>query len=403
MPASRQLAILGGQPLFSEPLHVGRPSVGNRATFERLVGEVLDRRWFSNNGPLVREFEGRLQGFLGVRHCITVCNATVGLEIAVRAAGLKGEVIVPAYTFVATAHALQWQEVTPVFCDLDPATHNLDPSRVEALITPSTTGIIGVHVWGRPCAVEALEGIARRQGLTLMFDAAHAFGCGHAGRRIGTFGLAEIFSFHATKFFNTFEGGCVATNDDGLAARIRLMKNFGFSGLDNVIYLGTNGKMTEICAAMGLASFDALDGLIATNRANYLAYQAALADLPGLRLIDYDQRESQNFQYIVIELDEQAFGLGRDELVRVLWAENVRARKYFWPGVHRMEPYRTKFPETWRSLPATEALASRVMLLPTGQTVDHATINSIAQVLAAANAEAAEVKRVVGTGVCGTC
>ena len=154
-----------------------------------------------------------------MRNVIAVCNATVGLEIAIRALPMTGEVIVPAITFIATAHALQWQQITPVFCDIDPATHMLDPAEVETLITARTSGILGVHVWGRPCDVDALQDIADRHGLHLMFDAAHAFGCSHRGRMIGGFGRAEVFSFHATKFFNSFEGGAIATNDDELATQ----------------------------------------------------------------------------------------------------------------------------------------------------------------------------------------
>ena len=219
---------------------------------------------------------------IGVRHCVAMCNATIALEIAIRALGLKGEVILPSYTFVATAHALQWQEITPVFADLDPRTHNIDPASIERLITPRTTGIIGVHVWGRPCDTAALEGIAARRGLKLMFDAAHAFGCSHAGRMIGGFGTCEVLSFHATKFLNSFEGGAIVTNDDALADQMRLMRNFGFVDYDRVIYVGTNGKMTEICAAMGLTSLEAMDDIIAINKRNYEAYRRGLSGLPGI-------------------------------------------------------------------------------------------------------------------------
>ena len=224
------LAVLGGLPSFAETLHVGRPNIGRRDRFLSLMNDVLERRWLTNNGPLVQEFEASLTRYLGVKHCIPMCNATVALEIAIRASGLKGEVIVPSYTFIATAHALQWQEITPVFCDIDPLTHTIDPDRIEGLITPRTSGIIGVHIWGHTCDIAALTRIAERRGLTLMFDAAHAFGCSHHGRMIGNFGLAEVFSFHATKFLNSFEGGAVVTNDDELAAKIRLMQNFGFAG-----------------------------------------------------------------------------------------------------------------------------------------------------------------------------
>lgn len=372
-----ELAILGGTPAFPEPLHVGRPNIGNRETLRSLIDDALDRRWLTNDGPLVQELERRLAEYLGVRHCVTACNATVALEILARAAGLDGEVIVPSFTFVATAHALEWQRITPVFCDVDPRTHNIDPERVEALITPATTGIIGVHVWGRPCDVEALDDIASRHGIPLLFDAAHAFGASHAGRMIGNFGAAEVFSFHATKFFNTFEGGAVATNDDELATKIRLMRNFGFAGTDNVIYPGTNGKMHEISAAMGLTSFESLDDVIAINRRNYEVYLRELDGIPGVTLTRYDESERCNYQYVILEVDAAAAGLTADDLVRVLWAENVRARRYFHPGVHRMEPYRSRYPEAAARLPATEALASRVVSLPTGTAVDDADVRTI--------------------------
>ena len=337
-------ALLGGIPAFSEPLHVGRPNIGNRERLIARINDLLDRDWLTNNGPFVQEFEQRIADFLGVKHCIAMCNATMALEIAIRALDLRGEVIVPSFTFIATAHALQWQEITPVFCDVDPATHNIDPVKVENMITPRTTGIIGVHVWGRPCAIEALSEIAERCHLKLMFDAAHAFGCSHRGSMIGNFGEAEVFSFHATKFFNTFEGGAVTTNDDGLATKMRLMKNFGFSGYDNVIYIGTNGKMSEISAAMGLTGLESLDEFISTNHRNAAAYRFGLQDAPGVRLIEYNETERNNYQYVIVEVDETVAGLNRDDLLRILQAENILARRYFYPGCHQMEPYRSYFP-----------------------------------------------------------
>lgn len=376
-----QLAILTGAPAFAAPLHVGRPNIGDRAALLARINDLLDRRWLSNNGPFVQEFERRIVDFLGVRHCIAMCNATIALEIAARALGLHGEVIVPSFTFIATAHALQWQEITPVFCDVDPATHNLDPGKVEAMITPRTTGIVGVHVWGRPCAVEALSEIAARRRMKLMFDAAHAFGNSCKGRMIGRFGQAEVFSFHATKFFNTFEGGAVVTNDDELAAKIRLMTNFGFSGYDNVIYVGTNGKMSEVSAAMGLTGLESLDSFIAANRRNYGAYRAGLQDVPGVRLIAYDEAERNNYQYVIVEVDEVAAGISRDVLVRVLHAENVLARRYFYPGCHQMEPYRSYFPHARLLLPETERLTQRVMSLPTGTAVGPDEIAQVCRII----------------------
>ena len=376
-----ELALFGGVPAFREPLHVGRPNLGDRESFLARVHDILDRRWFTNNGRYVQEFEERLAARIGVRHCIAVCNATIALELAIRGLGMSGEVIVPSFTFVATAHSLQWQGITPVFCDIDPRTHNLDPERLAERITPRTTGIIGVHVWGRACAVDRLEEIARERGLKLVFDAAHALACTHRGVPIGGFGDAEVFSFHATKFLNSFEGGAIATNDDALAARIRLMKNFGFSGYDNVIYVGTNGKMTEVCAAMGLSSLERIDELIAVNRENHRAYARGLRDLPGLTLLEYDPGEESNHQYVVLEVDEERAGLSRDQLVQALHAENVLARRYFHPGCHAMEPYRTQFPDAGRHLPHTVALCARVLTLPNGTSVAVGDVETVCSIV----------------------
>ena len=372
-----ELAIFGGTPNFREELHVGRPNVGQREAFLARVNDLLDRRWLTNDGPFLQEFEKRISERLGVKHCIAVCNATVGLEIAIKATGLMGEVIVPSFTFIATAHALEWQQITPVFCDIDRATHNLDPLCVEQLITKRTTGIIGVHLWGRPCDVEALADIARRHKLKLLFDAAHAFACSHNGQMIGNFGNAELFSFHATKFLNTFEGGAVVTNNDELAAKVRLMRNFGFAGLDTVTSLGTNGKMSEVSAAMGLTSLESLDSFIETNRRNYHLYQQQLTKAPGISLSRYQEDEKCNYQYIVIEIDEAVAGISRDLLDDILWAENVLTRRYFYPGCHRMEPYRTDDPQSHLRLPQTERLAKMVLCLPTGSAISSAEITAI--------------------------
>jgi len=386
------LAVLGGSREFAEPLHVGRPNIGDRGRLLSLINDMLDRRWLTNQGPLVLEFERRVAEHVGVKHCVAMCNGTVALEIAIRALGLTGEVILPSFTFIATAHALQWQEITPVFCDIDPHTHLIDPNRVESMITPRTSGIIGVHVWGRPCDVDALTEIAGRRKLTLLFDAAHAFSSSRNGTMIGGFGAAEVFSFHATKFLSTGEGGAIVTNDDDLAQRVRLMRNFGFSGLDNVVYIGTNGKMNEMSAAMGLASLDWLDEFIGVNRRNYHLYRQELASIPGLVPIDYDETERCNFQYVVVEVDPYLTGLSRDELIETLVAENVLARRYFYPGCHRMEPYRSYFPHANLVLRATDAVAQRVLLLPTGTSIEPADIRRICQILRVAIASATDVR-----------
>jgi dTDP-4-amino-4,6-dideoxygalactose transaminase len=198
---------------------------------------------------------------------------------------------------------------------------------------------------------------------------------------VGGFGCAETFSFHATKFINTFEGGAVVTNDDELAEKMRLMKNFGFAGMDRVIYIGTNGKMSEIAAAMGITSLEDMDHFIACNRRNYNDYRRRLNGWPGLKLMDYDGNDKNNYQYVVVEIDPEQAGIGRDQLLTILHAEGVRARRYFYPGCHRMEPYRSYFPHAGLLLPITERLAERVLCLPTGTQVKERDIEIICDLL----------------------
>lgn len=390
--STQQLAVLGGQPAFDETLHVGRPNIGDVERLRARFDEILERRWFTNRGPFVQEFESALQDRLGVRHVIAVCNGTLGLEIATRAAGVTGEVIVPSFTFVATAHAIQWQGLTPVFADIDPASHVIDPASVESLITPRTSAVIGVHTWGVGCPTDELQSVADRHGLILMYDAAHAMGCTHGGRPMGGNGLAEVFSFHATKYVNSFEGGAIATNDDELASRIRSMVNFGFEGFDRVVSVGTNAKMSEISAAMGLTSLESATDFARWNKQIWAVYHDGLEGLPGVNLYPYLAGEENSHQYVVVTIDDQC-PLTRDDLVAVLHAENCLARRYFFPGVHRMEPYASLSPMAHHWLPNTETLTRQVMILPTGTAMSESSADEVCQLIRCALQSA---PRVVG-------
>lgn len=385
------LALFGGSPAFEDALHVGRPNIGNRQRFEERVSDILDRRWLTNAGVNVKEFERRVAEYTGVEHCVAVCNATIALEILIRALGMSGEVIVPSFTHVVTAHVLQWLGITPVFCDIDPRTHTIDPKQAEPLISTRTTGILGVHLWGQPCDIADLSDIASRRGLKLLFDSAQALGCSYTGRMIGGFGNAEVFSFHATKFLNSLEGGAIVTNDGELARKVRLMKNFGFAGNDAVECIGTNGKMNEISAAMGLTNLESIAEFISINRRNYKQYQEDLADLAGITLLAYDETECCNYQYIVLEVDEDKSKLTRDQIVKVLHLENVLARRYFYPGCHRAEPYRTLYPNAHVHLRQTERVADRVMTLPTGQVITPEMIRVICAIIRTALKNAGEI------------
>jgi len=375
-----KLAILGGAKTFADPFHVGRPNLGNRAKLMQRLNDILDRRWLSNFGHYVQTFEKQIAEISGTKHAIACANGTVALEIASRALNLHGEVIVPAFTFIATPHALQWQEITPVFADVKEEHHNLDPAQIERHITPKTTGILGVHLWGQACDTEAIEGIAKKRNLQVMYDASHAFGCDGAQGPIGGQGRATVFSFHATKFVNAGEGGAVVTNDDELATKMRLMKNFGFKTYDQVIHVGTNGKLDEFSAALGLTNLEAIDEIVAVNKANYETYRKELAGIPGIRLMEYRPKGKFNYQYVIAAVDPSC-AISRDSLIKVLWAENFLARKYFWPGCHRMEPYKSLFPNAYLTLPVTEKVAAEILVLPTGQTVNAEVIRKAAELI----------------------
>ncbi len=383
-----EFALLGGEPAFSEPLRVGRPNVGDREAILRRIADALDRRWLTNDGRYVREFEQRLAEAVGARHCVATCNGTLALQLAARALDLRGEVVMPSLTFVASAHALAWEGLVPAFADVNPRSLCIDPGRAAAVAGPGTAALLGVHLWGRTCDVEALEALARDRGLAVLFDAAQALGCSRPGKPIGACGDATIFSFHATKVANSFEGGAIATDDPGLAERAARMRNFGFVDEDIVVSLGTNAKMSEPAAAMGLASLDALDHFIEHNRENYEHYRRWLADVPGVELLSLQRPESSNCHYIEVEIDPGIAGIDRDDLQRLLVAENVLARRYFHPGCHRMEPYRSRS-DPHAPLPVTEHLLDRCLSLPTGTATPQEAIKLVCQLIELAVSHAA--------------
>jgi dTDP-4-amino-4,6-dideoxygalactose transaminase len=386
-----ELAVLGGRPSFDHPVCIGAPSVGDRPRLMARLSAALDRRWLTNNGPLVQEFEARVAEIAGVPHAVAMCNATVALQVLLRALNLSGEVILPSFTFIATAHTVEWEGLTPVFADVDPITHNLDPEKVEALINPRTVAILGVHLWGRPCAVDALTATAERHRLHLIFDAAHAIGCTSRGRPLGSFGDAEVFSFHATKAVHAVEGGAVVTANGALAERLRKMRNFGFAGFDRVVSLGTNAKMHEFSAATGLCSLEDFPHVSETNRRAQDAYRAGLTGVPGIDVIRYPAGESHNHHYVVAEIHPDC-PLTRDDLVQVLAAENVVARRYFFPGCHRMEPYSIRYPFWDKTLPVTNGLVQRLLVLPNGTAAEPAAVGRICDVIRAAVAAAPAVR-----------
>ncbi|RII07924.1 dTDP-4-amino-4,6-dideoxy-D-glucose transaminase [Streptomyces sp. YIM 130001] len=369
------LALFGGPPAFLQPVAVGRPTPVDRTRLFERLNWALDNQWLSNGGPLTCEFEARIAELAGTRHCVATSSGTSALQLLVRAAELSGEVIMPSLTFVATAHAVRWLGLTPVFCDVDERTGQLDPARVSDAITARTAAIIGVHLWGNPCAAAELEKIAADHGLWLFFDAAHALGCSADGRPVGGFGAATAFSFHTTKVVGAFEGGALVTDDGELAARARALGNFG-KGLEGGSPAGgTNAKMSEAAAAMGLTSLDAYEAVAAGNRSRYERYRAELAGVPGVTIRPCGEQERSNHQYVIAEVDKTKAGIGRDLLLELLRAENALvAPPIGVPPCHQLEPYRS---QASYELPRTEALASRTLSLPTGSTVSAESIRRL--------------------------
>ena len=348
--------------LENKVFHVGKPNIPNKNKLLAQFAEVIDNQWLTNNGPMVQELESRIQQYLGVKHCICVCNATIGLALLQRALDLEGEVIIPSFTFIATANSLRWQKIRPVFCDIKEDTHLIDPLRIEELITEETSAILAVPIWGQPCDYLALEKIANKHNLRLIFDSAHAFGCKASEKFIGGFGDAEVFSFHATKVFSTGEGGAITTNSDELAEKLQFMRNFGFDGFDKTVRLGTNAKMSEFAAAYGLTALDELQSVIDHNAEIYQGYIKYFSQFDEFNILRYSQQNCSNHQYAVAQVPANF----RDNLVHHFHENDILVRRYFHPGCHRLEPYNSDPSYNNARLPNTENVASKVLVFPTG-------------------------------------
>lgn len=364
-------------PLFETPRVVSTPMIPDRRIFQRHLDRILDTGRFSNDGPLVRELESRISDRLGVPECVLVANATVGLQLLIAALDLSGEVLVPSFTFVATPNALRWQGLKPVFCDIDVRTHNIDPQVCERLIGSATSAILGVHLWGRGCDPEALQSLADRNGLHLFFDAAHGFDCRWEGNRLGRYGDAEVFSLHATKSFHSGEGGAITTRSTDLARELRMLRNFGFTGYDRISTIGINAKLPELSAALGLANLETYDETVAASKEIHRVYTDELKRRLDIRPIQY--AEHNHCHYVVVEWPNGRFAVSRDMLVDSLHRENVIARRYFYPGCHRMTPYDGKSERT--GLQKTEALCARTLVLPAGAMMEKADVQTICELI----------------------
>ena len=414
------LSVETNQEVADPPLVVGRPNLVDAEGFTEDMRQILESRLFTNHGPFEKQLEATVEQYLGVRHAVAVCNATLGLELALRALELPhgGEVIMPAYTFAASAHAVHAVGLTPVFADCDPETHLIDlASAARCAERGRAVALLCVHLWGAACDADACEAFARAHGLELVFDAAHGFGSRYAGTgtdggggtRVGTCGTAEVFSLHATKLLNSFEGGIVTTDNDTIAARVRAARQFGIAGQDYYTRWGTNAKLSEPSAALALRHLRHIEGTLDAYRERAHWYNCELrarglvgGACAGLELWNASRLGDAacTHAYVCVRVRRQHLGLSRNQLMNALRARGVYAKRYFFPGCHRIAPYArettgsadgdpaTRDP-TAVPLPCTEALCESVLVLPTGTCVTEADVAFVARAMASARDAAA--------------
>lgn len=370
--------------MTNKTIPVTQPFLPELSEFIPYLEKIWDNRWLTNNGPFHQELETRLCEYLGVEHISLFNNATIALITALQAMRIHGEVITTPYSFVATSHSIMWNGLEPVFVDIDPATFNIDPEKIEAAITPRTTAIMPVHCYSNPCDVEAIQKIADNYGLKVIYDAAHAFGVNYKGESLLKWGDLSILSFHATKVFNTFEGGAIISPDAKTKQRIDRLKNFGIADELTVTAPGINGKMSEINAAFGLVQLKHIDQAMAQRQAVDEHYRAELAEVTGISLYQHDAHANSNFSYFPI-LVEADYPLSRDELYDKLKAHGILSRRYFYPLISNMPMYRGLPSADTANLPQANVLTEKVLCLPIYADLDKESIDIIVKLISGGN------------------
>ena len=349
---------------MDKPIYVTQPSLPDLEEFIPYLEEIWDNKILTNNGPMHKQLEKELAEFLGVPFISLFANGTLALVTALQALRITGEVITTPYSFVATTHSLWWNNIKPVFVDIEPNFGNLDPDRIEAAITPKTTAIMPVHVYGNPCYVEKIQKIADTYGLRLIYDAAHAFGVKYKGGSILNYGDLSILSFHATKVFNTFEGGAIISHDSATKQRIDYLKNFGFAGETTIMAPGINSKMNEVQAAMGLLQLKSVDESIEKRKFVADTYRALLNNITGISMLPVPAETISNYAYFPIFVNEKEYGMSRDALYEKMKQNNIYGRRYFYPLISEFSMYKSLESSSQSNLPVAHKIANDVICLP---------------------------------------
>ena len=365
---------------FTHPIYITRPLLPDLYELTKKLQEVWDSQWLTNIGNQHRLLEKKIKNLLNVPNVSLFNNGTIALIVACQSLRLSGDVITTPFTFPATPHVLTWNSIRPVFCDIDPITMNIDADKIESMITPQTTGILAVHVFGTPCDVEKIQEIADRYGLKVIYDAAHAFQCEIGGVGIGNFGDITMFSFHATKLFHTAEGGALVFKDNNLKGRIDLLKNFGIKNEEEVIMPGINGKMNEIQAALGLVVLDSIEDERNKRKKLLDIYRECLKDIDGISILD-ERSDTNSYQYFVMRIDEKVFGKSRDFIHEEFKKYNVFTRKYFHPLCSDYTCYRHLPSSNIDNLPVANKVVKEILSMPFYGGLSEADIKKICGIL----------------------
>lgn len=366
---------------LKSPIYVTQPDLPPLDEFTEYLKKIWKNKILTNNGPFHQQFEQALADYLGVKYISVFSNGTLALVTALQALRITGEVITTPFSFVATTHSLWWNNIKPVFADIEPDYFNLDPEKVEAAITPQTTAIMPVHVYGNPCNLVRFQQIADTYGLKLIYDAAHAFGVNVYGNSVLNYGDLSILSFHATKVFNTIEGGAIICPDEKTKKRIDYLKNFGFAGETTVIEPGINGKMNELQAAYGLLQLKYVDEYIAKRKKIAEIYREQLNGIAGVSFLENITGVDHSYSYFPILIDNEKYGLSRDEVYEKLKVNNIFGRRYFYPLINQFPTYRGLPSSKNENLPVATRVAEQVICLPIYPKLELKTVITIASIL----------------------